>query len=1205
MEKSYRQLSMLHCTLRHWLDYFLGIFLALLVCTSRAYASPTISLTPQQAQWVKDHPTIRVGLYSNDAPPFEMFVNGHPQGFSHEYLVALANRLGLKVETHKYTTLAEELQAACRGEVDVIMNLMITADRTKCLAFTESYLQTPAALAARIDDDRATTNPNLSGLRIAVERGFYTNEGVRERYPNAIPLEADNTTAALNLVAQGRADIYLGNPYLIDALVREHHIQGIGLIQQNEIPLAKLHFGVPNSEGELAGALDAAMAAMPHTQSQAIRQRWLPVLPWTAGEQPSLTPAETAALAKPLRIGFMGNFPPISFTDAKGEPTGIAGDYLRHFRDAGAKFEVVIAKDLAEMKDKIRRGEVDGIMGIPVGTPTPKNAWVFSKPFLTVADVIVIRDGNFSVRDIHDLGQGRVVLSDPDRMAAAVLAQAPSARIVPARNVYEALSMVNSGDADAYIGDLAVVDRLVQEHYSGSLRIAAPASINDDFTFAARPEFAATVAVFDRMHGMMSQRERAALRGAWVGVEYRNGIDWRATLQWLAPVLLVLLTAAVVAALGYIRLRREMAVRRQVEGRLAKVTDNLPAVVYQLRRTPDGHFSFPFIAGDVPSMFGATAEEAMQNERYLFSLVHPDDQRSLQLALETASASLDNVAIDFRARSSEGWRWIRSRGRLHEADNGMLLWSGFWVDVTEARAQSEALIAAKAEAERAAAVKAEFLATMSHEIRTPMAGVLGMLEVLEHTGLDPEQHRVLETIEDSAQMLRQIIDDILDFSKIEAGALMLEATPICMRDVIDNVQQMLAAQAAEKGLRIANRIEENVAAMHMADGIRLRQILFNLLSNAIKFTEHGGVTIVLSVLDETPGNQRLCLSVTDTGIGVSDEQKERLFRPFAQAEVSTQRHYGGTGLGLSICRRLVDLMDGEIALDSKLYQGTRVDITLTLPIGHCDVTAGVAITHDERSAKADWSRLRVLVAEDHPTNQTLMKWRMSQLGIACDVVADGAAALEALRATPYDLVITDCHMPVMDGYTFARERRREELAASTSRTPILALTASAVSGESELCQSAGMDDFLVKPVTLVELREAMARWLPITSVTDETPHAASPESPVRQRLLQRFGSEALVAEIVDSLIPAMRDDQAALQAARDTDAVCERLHRIVGAIDSIGEVDLAEHAKDLMDAIRNDGMDEYGEAIEAFIRTADAYMDQLKAPSDNALNARN
>ncbi|MGC1547545.1 MAG: ATP-binding protein, partial [Rhodanobacter sp.] len=659
---------------------------------------------------------------------------------------------------------------------------------------------------------------------------------------------------------------------------------------------------------------------------------------------------------------------------------------------------------------------------------------------------------------------------------------------------------------------------------------------------------------------------------------------------------------------------------RRVEKRLAEVTDNLPAVVYQIRRAPDGSLSFPFIAGDMQPLFGVTVEQATRSERDLFMRVHPEDQPLLQEALEHAAEAFEQIAIDFRAMTDQGWRWVRSRARPHHSHDGVLSWSGYWIDVTEARAQSEALVAAKAAADSAAAAKGDFLATMSHEIRTPMSGVLGMLEVLAHTRLDSEQQHVLETIEDSAQMLRQIIDDILDFSKIEAGALALDATPIQLRQVIDNVQQMLSAQAAVKQLRLTNHIDDTVGYMHLADGIRLRQILFNLLSNAIKFTERGGVTITLTLLEDGSQTQRLRLSVADTGIGISAEQQERLFRPFSQAEMSTSRRFGGTGLGLSICLKLVQLMGGEITLDSAPQQGTRVDITVTLPLvadgSKAHEAMGLTDREQRNASTAPLGRadVRVLVVEDHPTNQALMRWRMQQLGLACDVAGDGSAALAALRASKYDLVITDCRMPIMDGYAMTRELRREEANSTRLRLPVIALSASAVNGDIERCTEAGMDDFLVKPVTLAALRLAIIRWLPTADVghghddqvsksriveqhtTQAIVEANTVDALDKQALLQRFGSEAVVSQIVESLIPALREDIDALHTAlecHDANEAGERLHRIIGGVGAIGADTLAQQARTLMETIEQHGVIPSDGTLTAFLQTAGKYVQQL------------
>jgi two-component system sensor histidine kinase EvgS len=826
-----------------------------------------------------------------------------------------------------------------------------------------------------------------------------------------------------------------------------------------------------------------------------------------------------------------------------------------------------------------------------------------------------MRDRNGAVLDVRDLDGRRIGVSDPERLRDWILAQAPNATTISARSADEGLMLLSQGAADAYIGNLAVADKLLRERYPGKLHIVAPAGIDDELALAVRRPLAPVAELFDRMLAMMPPGEREALRGNWLAVEYRSGIQWRAVLKWLVPLLLVLLTAALVHGIGYWRLRREVEERRRVEKRLSEVTGNLPAVVYQAKRVEDGTLSFPFIAGDMPSLFGLTAEQAMENERDVFARVHPEDQPNLIAAVEHSAASFEPLTAEFRAMSEQGWRWVRSRGQPHRADDNAVLWSGYWIDVTQAHAQSKALQEAKVAAEQAAAAKSEFLATMSHEIRTPMSGVLGMLEVLAHTPLDGGQRQVLTTIGDSAQMLRQILDDILDFSKMEAGALSLESTPVSLRDIIANVRQLVSAQASAKGLRIDSQVAPEVAPLHAADGMRLRQILFNLLSNAIKFTEQGGVSIRLAVEQEEKGRQRLRLSVTDTGIGISAEQQARLFRPFSQAEMSTSRRYGGTGLGLSICQTLVGMMGGELQLTSAPGEGTRVDVTLSLPVEDeaSAQTDGVETDNGARHAEAiahpDWAGRRVLVAEDHPTNQALMRWRMQQLGLEGEIVGDGSAALLALRSSHYDLLITDCRMPGMDGYALTRAIRQQEMEKRQPRLPVIALTASALGEEVERCRNAGMDDFLAKPVDLSTLRDTIARWLPAgnaSAVTgddslDRLSNARGgelPDLPDLPALARRFGSEEVANRMLDSLIATTREDIAALDAAvesADPAEVHERLHRIAGGVGVVGAESLADRARDLMVAIHANGIAPSSGDLENFRATTKDFIERLAA----------
>jgi len=503
------------------------------------------------------------------------------------------------------------------------------------------------------------------------------------------------------------------------------------------------------------------------------------------------------------------------------------------------------------------------------------------------------------------------------------------------------------------------------------------------------------------------------------------------------------------------------------------------------------------------------------------------------------------------------------------------------VDVSEARAQADALVTAKAEAEQAAEAKSRFLATMSHEIRTPMSGVLGMLEVLAHSPLDTEQQRILGVIEDSAQMLRQILDDILDYSRLEAGALRLEPVPQPLRPLLESVCRLLSAQASARGLALHVQIDPQLAPAHEVDGVRLRQIVFNLLSNAIKFTAQGEVRLQLEVLGPTSeeGAQPLCLSVTDTGIGIAPEQLQHLFAPFTQAGAYIQRDHGGTGLGLSICQRLVQMMDGELALHSTLGEGTRAEVRLSLvEAGSGDVEALVAEQDQMALLPAPLREARVLVIEDHPTNQAMMAWRLQQLGVPHVMVGDGQQGLDRLSSESFDLVITDCRMPVLDGFGFTRLLREREGRNGQPRLTVLALTASVLDDDARRCREAGMDEVLAKPLSLATLRAALLRWLPqAQGQSFEVPvvEVAADDGdtlPDLAALQQRFGSRAVAEQLRDSLLQASEGDLAAVQRAvqaGDRETAALHLHRQAGGLGAVGATVLAGQANALVERLQD------------------------------------
>jgi PAS domain S-box-containing protein len=589
---------------------------------------------------------------------------------------------------------------------------------------------------------------------------------------------------------------------------------------------------------------------------------------------------------------------------------------------------------------------------------------------------------------------------------------------------------------------------------------------------------------------------------------------------------------------------KDITARKQAEASLQKTESKLtnllrhvPGILYQFVLHNNDTFSFPYMSESCRNILGYEPSDFQNDSKLALSCLHGGDVEPIKQALTKSARDLTPFHFELRCftKSSE-LRWVLLSSTPEKLADGDILWNGLLTDITELKmaeakikqlnedlAQRISVLAAVNqeleilthkleiaydEALEASKLKSEFVANISHEVRTPISAVIGMSELLLDSNLDTEQRQFVNIVSDSAQSLLTIINDILDFSKMEAGRIELEIIDFNLISIVKGCADWLESAAKGKNLRLMTTIDPKLPAFVKGDPVRLRQVLLNLASNAIKFTAEGTVILTAELLEQRGDALRVRFQVSDTGIGLSESSKKRLFQPFSQADGSTTRKYGGTGLGLSISKRLVELMGGDIDVDSSEGAGSKFWFTLPFQssetrdlLGKVEPGKPRADYADEQASGASSDKAGaeqfpdmeasangeqkvagsdrwVLLAEDNQVLQDLACRQLNKLGFNVKIVNNGRDALEAAAAREYTLIFMDCQMPEMDGFEATLEIRKSE-ATTGKHVRIVALTASAMPSDREKCLESGMDDYLSKPVRLQQLCEIIKRWLPL------------------------------------------------------------------------------------------------------------------------------
>ncbi len=1007
-----------------------------------------VALTPDERQWILEHPVINMGIDPGFIPFEFLDDNGAYRGLAADYISLLEEQLGIDFRVVRGVSWAEVQDRAKAGEIDVLPCVGITKERLGTFIFSDSYLNWRRVAALRRGFPNVSSLKDLEGLRVAVQRGS-SHEGYLKENSRIEPLYYDTAQEALKALSDLEADAFIGNESAINYDLRRLYLDNVEIAFPLSSGVNSLSFAVRRDWPELVSIINKTLAGLDRERVRDIQDRW--------GYNPGLGNSADLVLSLeervwldshgPLRFSGDSSWPPFAFYDSEGRYSGIIADYIEYFgRIRGLDIEIVKTERWSDVQGKLERGEIDVIDGMAV-SPERTDLFEFSRTYLELDTFLITSSSSVvALENSHDQSIGVV---KGYLVETGIRRDYPDLNLKSYENSADGLLDLSRGNIDAFVMDLPSFDYYSKRLGVSNLKIAGLTPYHYEIAFAVgRGEYVLR-GIINKVLRSISKDEQDRIYREWVTLEYTKELDYT-----LLKRLLIVLAALSVLVLFWIRSLRIK------ENKARILFDSSPLGMIRVDRMAVVRECNDHLAG----MAGSTVKEI--NNKNIRELFTDADLMHAYLKARRGTRAVYEGPVTFRGDSLKSeLRCIFNPVEGEVFRNSVV---ATFEDIARRKQMEADLIQARKEADEANSAKSSFLARMSHEIRTPMNAIIGLSNIVLDTELSSRQRDYIGKIEQSGYTLLSLINDILDFSKIEAGKMDIETIPFQLEDVFSSLSNLISFKVENMDVELIYNIHSDVPPFLMGDPLRLNQILLNLTGNAVKFTEQGEIIVSAELVQREGNSVFLKFSVSDTGIGLSEDQIGGLFSAFSQADSSTTRKYGGTGLGLAICKKLSRLMGGDISVTSEPGKGSVFSFTSRFLVD--------TNWREPESDNIDLTGLKILVVDDNETALTILKETLDAMSFITDTASSGEEALVRIEerssaGDPYELIILDWKMPGLDGIETARRIQ----VADSAGPRLLMVTAFALDDVSHRIEEAGISALLSKPVSPSRLFDAMMK----------------------------------------------------------------------------------------------------------------------------------